>query len=888
MPNFEISMSEWQTANAHLVDKKSTCLKLYRSDKEKNQKIIKQGYPALTPYDTKHSFIKIGYYLLALNPKLKKFDDYELQKQYNLENVAIGEGSYGNVKYAVTQDGNIYAVKIQHQYSGSADAKELSSNARDTFWTGFDVELNYSYAYRHNNKHDTKAYTVMRYLGSSLGDYLDYGLKDSERFNIAANMCFQVHKYHRGLASKTSVKYAHGDIKPSNFTIDKLGRVSLVDVDMVNQGLDDKPINLGGTCAYWPKDPFSTTQEKLDCLALKRSLYYPEQAVHYVKSSYKKQKPYNYPAVFTLKLLESSCLAKYIDTTSNKTDFIDDYISALDLTVLISLASISLIDKFEAIKTESQKYAIAVLMQAEILNAQNVNEIITNKNQLNNMAKLAPIVDRVPKVLLQLSLKNEALLNKLISLANVPPLKRRDQIENFVNAYLAKSEDVMNLMKRPIYLNIDEIKERFKLAFETSDVNLINKQNLLSYAVVYELHDELSLALLLGANPNQKDAEGYTPSMLAIIANQKQSISLLLNSKNTDLTITQTGGFNSYDFAEGYLCNKPSFMLFIEENFKHSEEIKHNILKINYLNIRSKRTLGQDYKFSNNMLIGNPANRHFMPISSIALDWISDVCDMFKFSSATYFKTANLFYQIMNLKAETILRQDIQKYLSACCILSEFLTKEPVPEGIFNDFAYVTASAYTDVEISKCLLEILEMLEYDFYKYKSAYDFYQNYYQKKFTFQKDKEFTAYLTFISFDYRFLEFDNEILLKALNQSLHTNNDSSMILSVIEKNQFEKCLTMIEKIKQLQFDFKKISETKKDHVNLKKFSIDETIRKKYIKESCKELSDLVSKEALTKPTVDNFQNSTPVHSHTFFKSNTNKDSYNKTKPSSRCLIL
>lgn len=829
MPKFNISPSEWDVANQLLKAEDNPWVKLYRSDKFNNLPTIYNRYSNFTRYHTNHSFIKVGSYLLAFNPSSKSKNE-DAKYYYDKQHVAIGRGTYGTVKYAMAQDNNLYAVKIQHQ------KEYLKEAAADSFWTAFDINLAFCYQYRNNDIIDYKAYTVMRYLGHSVSDYIDNNPPTAARFDLAAKMAFQVHKYHSGMASKTSQKYAHGDIKDSNFTIDEKGLVSLVDVDMVTKGIEDKP-SVIGTHVFLPKDPYNTSKKKLDCLALKRAFYYPEQALHYVNSAKEKNEaknqPYNLQGVFTLQQLKASGLAKYIDTTSFDNDFIDDYISPLDLTVLISLATIGAVDDFDKIKTETQKNAIAILMHAGCFNSDNLLKIITNKFQYDKFSLLVPIVDRLPASLIVLAVRDSSILEKLIMLAEIPAFKRRDFVAKFVKYYLDHPHNIQGLLTYCFYPTKRNVQSKFKLAFATNNINNINDNDLLCQAVIYGLEDELAQALKLGASPNIKDIDGYTPFMLAVIFGNNKFVRILNDYPLLDKKIKQKDGYDAYDFAAFYSAKYPSLFDWLKLNSKEYTSSRNTIIDCVFMGTDNTVELNKKFYFVDNMLIGRPAKLNLSVILPISLYWLSEVCENLKFDEQTYFRAASMFYQIISLKSNTMTRKDIQKYLCSCCIIANYIEK---PDIIYEELSYELARlsdhAYTRLEINNAVLDVLKTLDMTLLNIKNIYTSYSENLFKNLSAEQNKLFTAHLTFISFDFRFLKFNNDLVLNALNQCLFNPPQNISLLN--GTTQYQECLAMIKSlIKEIPFKVPSDKQMQPErHYSIKGFSVTDVMAKKFIK--------------------------------------------------------
>ena len=540
MPIFDVSKEEWGIAKKYLLEEadKRKYFKLARADKEKNQKEITSRH-GKDAYHTTHSFFKIGQFLFATNPK------HIGDSAYNSTHVTAGKGTYGKVKYAISSTGKKLAIKVQ---PGDFYFK---GNAEEVFWTSYDLHLTYSYHYRNHSRRDNKAYTVMRYLGSSLEAKLrkeKATITEAQRLKWAAKICFQVYKFHQGWASSTGTSYAHFDIKPSNFTIDELGRIRLVDYDLTVP-LDTPKYCVGaiGTLWYTPHQGRKLSNKKIDEVALMRTLYLPEyfsfynpkrdddcDAAQCIKPIMRVRNPDN---LLSKKMVEKFKLGDYIDTSYEVEDY-RKLISPLKLSALLALTSIGcqhLIDKL----TQKQLLAVVTLAHADCLDTDKIKHQLSRRHLVNSLATISPISDWLKPEIIKLALNDYKVMADCLSLALIPSGKRYLYVEKYNNDG-----------KSPAFLSDTELKDKITHAGTLSDpAAYINERCLLSYCVVNNEPGLLKKCLELGADPNRADCFGYTPLMDAMWLNHRDCYTALLAHSDIDLTRKHPDGHSIEDFC---------------------------------------------------------------------------------------------------------------------------------------------------------------------------------------------------------------------------------------------------------------------------------------------------------------------------------------------------
>lgn len=167
----------------------------------------------------------------------------------------IGEGTYGQVKYAMDRSGKLYALKVEVVNSNSNLVANKAINeamiAADLgLLEGMPIKTQDAQAGPECDRY----YTPFSYLGESLKTKLErMRFKLGGKINIARKILIELHKLHTGLLSKTGTKYTHGDIKPANMLIDEYGCVTLIDYGYSKEcTLENNYTKIRGTARYLP------------------------------------------------------------------------------------------------------------------------------------------------------------------------------------------------------------------------------------------------------------------------------------------------------------------------------------------------------------------------------------------------------------------------------------------------------------------------------------------------------------------------------------------------------------------------------------------------------------------------------------------------------------
>ena len=226
-----------------------------------------------------HSYIKIGEKIVAIAHGEGRF---------------LGTGSFGRVKFAMDQNGDVYALKIENKDSPQTETQILDDLG---LLHGNKVSRATS-----SQKTDTKYYTLMEYLGKNYIDYLNSILQNAvapitdDRIRDARKIAWELHKLHNGASTKSKTPIAHLDVKLDNVVRLENGKIRLIDFGFSETIQSDWYLsNPRGTQQHLPLKLIKNNdrlqpvdseaqviarmnrmgQIRCDVFALKRCIYYP-------------------------------------------------------------------------------------------------------------------------------------------------------------------------------------------------------------------------------------------------------------------------------------------------------------------------------------------------------------------------------------------------------------------------------------------------------------------------------------------------------------------------------------------------------------------------------------------------------------------------------------
>lgn len=286
---FPITDDEWDAALANTTNSDDPKLPHTLT----RQGLVRPGYDeehAL--YQTKSSFLKF--------PNVSKL--FTMRKGDNKEELGflsifqrgerpiitkndaiIGKGSYGQVRRMMDRDGNPSAVKIQWQFKEETEQKMIKKRIRESHVLE-DLNESVGTVSRVNKKNNTKFYTHIYDHGRCLLNVLKEeksSLNNDRRMRLAIGACLAVvEKHHLAHYSKTKTRYAHGDLKDENFTVDSEDRVFIVDFGTCKKNPQSGLRKSWGTELHRPPLDVQLKKWQYDVLALSRTIIVPLVSVN--------------------------------------------------------------------------------------------------------------------------------------------------------------------------------------------------------------------------------------------------------------------------------------------------------------------------------------------------------------------------------------------------------------------------------------------------------------------------------------------------------------------------------------------------------------------------------------------------------------------------------
>lgn len=330
-------------------------------------------------------------------------------KPYAITPRVAGQGQFGVVKFCQSQGGTEYAVKIQNK-----------SNARyvdNEMLLGKDVGLVIDSGV--SNVRTDKEYSLMPNLGITLADFLKAKPDLQTRLDYAIKLCLEVSQHHHGLNTKSGQNICHRDLKPANIMVKtKDHQIKLTDYGLSEANkAKSRPRDRTGTPYYLPYTAISShTYEELDALALKRCIYMPSQL--YLRTDEKDYGLFavsaDIPSFFSrFEMLKFQLITKF-DTSSRS----PTYHSALSQGALLILASLNLSSHYITCASDvSLQKALYVLHKADVLDEAWLTKLILEPNEKTKLAKLWPLLTKVPNAYLKLATEQDNIYTLLLDIS---------------------------------------------------------------------------------------------------------------------------------------------------------------------------------------------------------------------------------------------------------------------------------------------------------------------------------------------------------------------------------------------------------------------------------------------------------------------------------------
>jgi len=289
-------------------------------------------------YKTKHSFLNFNSHIFAI----RKSEFYTQE-----ENAFAGKGTFAQVKRMISQQGERAVVKQMCPHR-KARMEPMQDRKREReSRTLQDLGMSHGMFSRTGKKGGQKFYLHMQDFGLGLPQVLfkeRNTLTTDRRMEMAIDACLATAELHYfAKNSRTRTRYAHGDIKPDNFTVDASGKLHLVDYGATKTKPQSLLITSRGTRRYAPPQDIIFEKWKYDVLALKRTLLFPKRFRSYDDVQ---AEPgfYRYYSILKPEIVQAYNLGPFIDTSISQRNsdesFLDDKTSSLSLAAILIMARI--------------------------------------------------------------------------------------------------------------------------------------------------------------------------------------------------------------------------------------------------------------------------------------------------------------------------------------------------------------------------------------------------------------------------------------------------------------------------------------------------------------------------------------------------------------------
>jgi serine/threonine protein kinase len=388
-----------------------------------------------------------------------QFDD---KKPYAVLRKEAGKGEFGQVRFAESEKGTSYAVKVR--LDRTTTLAQYKND--DEVAIGKDVGL----IIKNGNANHNKLYCLMPNLGQSLAKYLKQPLKMSEQFDIAIKLCHEVSRHHHGLATHSKKKVMHRDIKPANVMINPSTKViRLTDYGISIYAEPSRyPYQEVGTPYYLPPDSVRNySYGELDALAIKRCIHMPSQT--YINGYGRQSVPSDIPRIFSDKTISQMGLKSYFDTS---TRYLTHH-SPLQLGALLILAASQKPEYYRRISSDiALQKALHVLYFSGESSQRFIDEIVKKDDLKKRLCNLWPLIDSIDKNYLKEALSNDLIANLLKDVQSLP----KKQLKAAIITLNQTSIEVLNTLERVNELrSVIGLKEQERPDIKSSESQILSR-----------------------------------------------------------------------------------------------------------------------------------------------------------------------------------------------------------------------------------------------------------------------------------------------------------------------------------------------------------------------------------------------------------------------------
>jgi len=302
---------------------------------------LKQSGEAKLPRKTKHSLLNFNSRIFAI----RRNEQAPAAAIPSTSNAIAGISTHSQVKRMMSQQGETAVVKIMPAHKNPpTEAIRLRKRQREAR-TLHDLGMSDGLiSYTNNGR--KKYYLHMQDLGLDLLYVLkneQASLTDDRRLDLAIDACLELADLHYfARKSRSRTRYAHGDVKPDNFTIDASGKLRIVDHGTTKTKPQSKLITSWGTRHYAPPQNVIYEKWKYDILGLKRSLLLPEWFLSHDNKPLPPSISCRNNSILTPELVKKYNFERFIDTSmdyfGSSEAFRQDKTTALSLAAILIAA----------------------------------------------------------------------------------------------------------------------------------------------------------------------------------------------------------------------------------------------------------------------------------------------------------------------------------------------------------------------------------------------------------------------------------------------------------------------------------------------------------------------------------------------------------------------